>query len=171
MKFSLLVFCILVCISCSTAQNKSSVRSETKNTDSSLVYQGEKIIKTDLEWRSILSEESYHILREKGTEYPYTSSLLKNKRKGIYYCAACELPLFYSESKFESGCGWPSYFEPVHARNVTEIEDRTHGMIRTEIQCSKCGGHLGHVFDDGPPPTGLRYCINGDALKFKERQN
>jgi peptide-methionine (R)-S-oxide reductase len=155
--------------SCKSAQDSSSsIQKSDLKTDSSVVFDGKEVIKKDSDWKSILSPEQFVILREKGTERPYTSDLLDNKKKGVYHCAACDLPLFFSDSKFNSGCGWPSYFEPVNSKNVKQLEDRSHGMVRTEIQCSRCGGHLGHVFDDGPAPTGLRYCINGVALKFKE---
>jgi len=105
-------------------------------------------------------------LREKGTERPFTSPLNDNKEEGIYVCAACDTPLFSSETKYESGSGWPSFFTPIGEKSVEEIVDNSHGMSRTEVVCRTCGGHLGHVFNDGPKPTGLRYCMNGVALKF-----
>ena len=163
-----IIILTLFFFSCKSAQESSTVQKNESKSDSLLVFDGKEVLKKDSEWKSILSPEQFVILREKGTERPYTSDLLDNKKKGVYYCAACDLPLFLSDTKFNSGCGWPSYFEPVNSKNVKELEDRSHGMIRTEIQCSRCGGHLGHVFDDGPAPTGLRYCINGVALKFKE---
>jgi peptide-methionine (R)-S-oxide reductase len=124
-----------------------------------------EIEKSDAEWRALLTPEQYEILRKEGTERPYTSPLLKEHRKGIFACAGCDLPLFSSDTKFESGTGWPSFFKPLdHA--VGEREDRTFGMARTEVHCRRCGGHLGHVFDDGPKPTGLRYCMDGVALQF-----
>ena len=128
---------------------------------------GEKfeIEKTDAEWRAQLTPQQYDILRNQGTERPGSSPLLKEHRKGIFACAGCDLPLFASETKFESGTGWPSFYQPLE-NAVGETKDRTFGMLRTEIHCRRCGGHLGHVFDDGPPPTGLRYCMNGVALKF-----
>ena len=119
-----------------------------------------EIEKTDAEWRAQLTPQQYEILRKHGTERPGSSPLLKEKRKGIFACAGCDLPLFASETKFESGTGWPSFYQPLE-NAVGKTEDRTYGMLRTEVHCRRCGGHLGHVFDDGPKPTGLRYCIDG----------
>jgi len=125
----------------------------------------DRVVKTPEEWRKTLTPEQYYILREEGTERPYSSPLNNEKRKGSFVCAACALPLFTSDTKFESGTGWPSFFEPLESTIETTV-DSSYGMARTEVHCSRCGGHLGHVFPDGPPPTGLRYCINGVALKF-----
>jgi peptide-methionine (R)-S-oxide reductase len=122
--------------------------------------------KTEAEWRKQLTPEQYDILRNHGTERPWTSPLLKEHRKGTFACAGCDQPLFASETKFESGTGWPSFYQPIDGA-VGRTEDRTFGMTRIEVHCSRCGGHLGHVFDDGPKPTGLRYCIDGLALAFK----
>ena len=124
-----------------------------------------EIEKTDAEWRAQLTPQQYEILRKQGTERPGSSPLLKEHRKGIFACAGCDLPLFSSETKFESGTGWPSFYQPLD-NAVGKTEDRTFGMLRTEIHCRRCGGHLGHVFDDGPKPTGLRYCMDGFALVF-----
>lgn len=120
----------------------------------------------EADWQKTLSKEQCDVLRNAGTERPGTGELLHNKKEGVYACAACRLPLFISDTKFESGTGWPSFFQPVYKGNVREREDRSHGMKRVEVQCARCGGHLGHVFDDGPQPTGLRYCMNSVALKF-----
>lgn len=128
-----------------------------------------EIQKTDAEWKEQLSKEEYHILREKGTERAFTGEYWDSKADGIYHCAACNNPLFDSKTKFKSGTGWPSYYEPISEDNVVEISDRSYGMVRTEIVCGRCGGHLGHVFQDGPKPTGLRYCINSASLELKER--
>jgi peptide-methionine (R)-S-oxide reductase len=126
--------------------------------------------KTEEEWKKILSPERYRILREKGTEPPFCGRYHLNKRKGTYVCAACGQMLFSSEAKYESGTGWPSYFTPIKKENIEEKEDSSHGMRRLEVVCSRCGSHLGHVFPDGPPPTGKRYCINSLSLEFKAEE-
>jgi peptide-methionine (R)-S-oxide reductase len=125
-----------------------------------------EIEKTPAEWKKQLSPAQYNVLREAGTERPFTSPLNKEKRKGTFACAGCDLPLFASETKFESGTGWPSFYQAL-PNSIVEKSDRTFMMVRTETLCRRCGGHLGHVFDDGPKPTGLRYCMNGLALTFK----
>ncbi|SMF48441.1 peptide-methionine (R)-S-oxide reductase [Xaviernesmea oryzae] len=126
-----------------------------------------KVRKSDVEWREQLSPEQYRILRQAGTERAFTGPFWNSKEKGLYRCAGCGEELFISDTKFDSGCGWPSYFEPAKPGAVSEHRDTSHGMIRTEVRCANCGGHLGHVFPDGPPPTGLRYCINGHAMTFE----
>lgn len=123
-----------------------------------------KVDMSEDEWRKKLTPEQYHILREKGTERAFTGKYWDTKTKGTYHCAGCGLALFVSDTKFESGCGWPSFFEPLEGAHLTETLDTTLGMRRTEVTCSRCGGHLGHVFDDGPKPTGLRYCINSASV-------
>lgn len=124
---------------------------------------------TDAEWRQQLTPEQYRVLRQKGTELPFTGAYWNTKDEGVYRCAGCGELLFVSNSKFDSGCGWPSFDQPADGRKITESQDRTHGMVRTEVTCSRCGGHLGHVFDDGPTATGLRYCINSASLKFEKK--
>ena len=124
-----------------------------------------EVTHSDEEWRKLLTPEQYHVLRREGTERPFTSALNNEHRPGTFSCAGCDLPLYSSKTKFESGTGWPSFWAQLeHA--VDESEDRTFGMLRTAVSCHRCGGHLGHVFTDGPKPTGLRYCMNGVALKF-----
>ena len=125
---------------------------------------------TDADWQEALTDEQYFILREKGTERPFTGKYDKFYEPGLYKCAGCGSELFVSDDKYNSGCGWPAFSAPAEESAVTESRDMSHGMIRTEITCSKCGGHLGHVFNDGPGPTGLRYCINSAALEFEEKE-
>ena len=128
-------------------------------------------MKTKEEWRNILSPSVFHITRESGTERPWTGKHLSEKREGVFHCVCCQLPLFRSDGKFDSGCGWPSFFEPFAPSNLKELIDTSHGMRRIEIRCSQCDAHLGHVFPDGPPPTGIRYCINSLAMEFTPNEN
>ena len=125
-----------------------------------------EVNKSEMEWKKILSPEEFDVLRNHGTERPFTGPLNNNKEKGVYTCSACGNPLFSSETKFESGTGWPSFYKPVDGNKVGETIDKSWGMTRVEVHCNRCGGHLGHVFEDGPKPTGLRYCINSVSLKF-----
>lgn len=133
-------------------------------------FDGVEVTKSEAEWKKELSDMEFYVMREEGTERPYTGKLTNNKKAGIYHCAACGLVLFSSDAKYDSGTGWPSFFQVAFKKNVIETEDRSLSEVRTEVECARCKAHLGHVFDDGPKPTGLRYCMNSVALRFKSAQ-
>lgn len=129
-----------------------------------------KVTRSEEEWRALLSPEEYYVVRQKGTERPFTGRYNDTFAPGIYRCVGCGTPLFASDTKFDAGCGWPSYFQPLNPDNVREEPDTSHGMVRTEVLCNVCDAHLGHVFPDGPPPTGLRYCINSLSMTFEPEE-
>lgn len=168
--FSLLILAFSLQACTAQSSKKQNMSAEDKkhpvysNTDSS------KITVSDADWKKVLPADVYQVARLKGTEAPWSSPLEKVKDTGTYYCAVCGNPLFVSDTKFESGCGWPSFYQPVSKSSIIYKPDNTYGMERTEVECGRCNSHLGHVFDDGPPPTGLRYCINGVVLDFKKAQ-
>lgn len=172
-KLSFLIFTIFLVVNCKSQEQSIKQNIDNQQESGVIINQYgdtiKKINKSDAEWKSELTAEEYHILREKGTERAFTGDLLDNKEPGFYTCAACELVLFNSAHKFKSGTGWPSFYEVEDKNMITQDTDHDLGYPRTELTCSRCGGHLGHVFKDGPKPTGLRYCINSVSLNFVQR--
>jgi peptide-methionine (R)-S-oxide reductase len=159
-------------VSSCTADVQSNATTRVTSTNApatSSTQMNDKVTKTDEDWKKTLTPEQYQVLRKKGTERAFTGAFWNTKDKGTYKCAGCGAILFQSDTKFDSGCGWPSFYAPGGTNAIAEAKDESVFMVRTEVMCSKCGGHLGHVFDDGPKPTGLRYCINSASLKFEPK--
>lgn len=167
MRILISLFFSVMVISCNQAQHNAP-QGKAKN----VVFEGlngeklESVHKSEAEWKKVLSPEEYYVLRKAGTERAFTGEYNEYKEEGVYACRGCGLPLFSSRAKYDSGSGWPSFYQPFKQAHVEERQDITLGMVRTEVLCARCGGHLGHVFDDGPRPTGLRYCMNSVSLKF-----
>ena len=171
MNLRSLIFILPVLVQFSCAQTHSVADSTSKDTSMNNDKDSFKVVKTDEEWKKTLSPEQYRVLREKGTERPFSGEYETHWDTGVYVCKACGAELFRSNTKFDAHCGWPSFYESVDKSAVKEIRDVSHGMVRTEVVCANCGGHLGHVFDDGPQDkTGLRYCINSVSLGFEKKK-
>jgi peptide-methionine (R)-S-oxide reductase len=171
---ALIIFTIIVqgCYS-QNAPSKKNNTMDNSNEKKNPVYSNtdtSKVVMSDDDWKKILPSDVYYVARQKGTERPFTSQYETSHQVGTYYCAVCGNALFKSDTKFESGCGWPSFYQPISKSSIIYAPDNTYGMQRTEVMCGRCKSHLGHVFEDGPPPTGLRYCINGVVLDFKKAQ-
>jgi len=168
--YSFLLLPMLMLGSCSNSNAKQKDMDSTNKKDNPVYSKTDtgKAQMTEDQWKKVLTPEQYYVARQKGTERPFTSPFEDSKEVGTFYCAACGNPLFKSDAKFESGCGWPSFYEPISKAAIIYTPDNSHGMKRTEVQCGRCKSHLGHVFEDGPPPTGLRFCINGVVLDFEK---
>jgi peptide-methionine (R)-S-oxide reductase len=163
-----MLFLSVIIAACSDARSQKDQPQSATIVKTSAMDTTKKVYRTEEEWKKILTPEQYHVLRQKGTDAPFTGSLTFQKDKGMYSCAACGNELFSSDMKFDSHCGWPSFDKELEGGRIVQQTDTSHGMVRTEILCGKCGSHLGHLFDDGPTDTGLRYCVNSTSLQFKK---
>ncbi|WP_461105166.1 peptide-methionine (R)-S-oxide reductase MsrB [Spirosoma koreense] len=171
---TILLFVVSACLVVSVAFRSAGILSRPAETTTLVKPVADdnpprKVVKTDAEWKKILTPGQFTVLREHGTERAFTSPLNSIHDHGTFYCAACHNPLFSSDTKFDSGTGWPSFYQPIAKNAIQENTDKSYGMVRTEVLCNVCGGHLGHVFNDGPKPTGLRYCMNGIAMTFEKK--
>jgi methionine-R-sulfoxide reductase len=164
MKHSIIVLLFSTLVAC-TGNSQTSPPAKNTVSDTSHV-----INRTEEQWKAILTDEQYHVLREKGTDRPFTGKYYTHNEKGVYSCAACGAELFTSDMKFDSDCGWPSFDKEIEGGKITKVEDRSFGMVRIEILCARCGSHLGHLFDDGPTLTGNRYCVNSTSIDFKPKE-
>ena len=165
-----LIVAVGASLAVATSQNRTQTKTKKMTVEETSPKRPDKVVKTDAEWKAQLTEMQYKILRHGATEAPFCGVFFDNHKTGVYHCAGCNLPLFKSDAKFDSGTGWPSFFQPYERKNIWMRTDRSHGMIRWETLCARCDGHLGHVFTDGPAPSGLRYCINSDSLVFEEKK-